>query len=328
MTLRAADEPTALPGYRTDARRAVPATDRRGGGHDDRMTHVAIVTGAGSGIGRALSERLVARGSTVVMADRSPDVEDVAAVVGATGAGSTVAAVLDVRDAAAVAAVVDDAVGRLGRLDVMINNAGIGVGGPAETLSAEHWDRVLDVNVRGVTNGVAAAYPVMVEQGFGHLVNTASLAGLVPSPLLAPYAMSKHAVVGMSLSLRLEAQVHGVRVSALCPGPVDTPILDSPGPDDLPQALPGVSARELLARTTRRPPYPVERLAADALHGMDRNEALIVVPRSARWIWRANRVLPDLVARASGLTVRWALTALAERQGDPQRRTPGGSTKS
>ena len=88
----------------------------------------------------------------------------------------------------------------------MFNNAGVGVAGEVDELSLEHWNRALDVNVRGVIHGVHAAYPLMLAQGFGHIVNTASPAGLMPSPLIAPYGMSKHAVVGLSLSLRIEAQ--------------------------------------------------------------------------------------------------------------------------
>ena len=93
-------------------------------------------------------------------------------------------------------------------------------------------------------HGVHAAYPVMIEQGSGHIVNTASLAGLLPSPGATPYAMTKHGVVGLSLSLRAEAAEHGVRVTAVCPGVVDTPILDKGGPDDLPKPALSGHARE------------------------------------------------------------------------------------
>jgi len=105
---------------------------------------------------------------------------------------------------------------------VMVNNAGIGVGGEASELTLAHWERVIDVNLRGVIHGVHAAYPVMIAQRSGHIVNTASLAGLMPSPWLTPYAMTKHAVVGLTLSLRAKAAAHGVRVTAVCPGVVDT----------------------------------------------------------------------------------------------------------
>src|SRR5439155_13844601 len=88
------------------------------------------------------------------------------------------------------------------------------------------WHKVFDVNLRGVVNGVQAAYPVMLRQGFGHIVNTASVAGLLPTPTIVSYCAAKHAVVGLSTSLRVEAAEAGVRVSVLCPGAIKTPILE------------------------------------------------------------------------------------------------------
>ena len=120
---------------------------------------------------------------------------------------------------------------------MLFNNAGVALGGPTHELTAAHCDRVLDVNLRGVINGVLAAYPRMVGQGHGHIVNTASAAGLVAPPFVMAYAAGS-TVVGLSLALRPEAALHGVRVSVLCPGAVDTPILDrglDPGPAEAPR---------------------------------------------------------------------------------------------
>ncbi|MGH9090930.1 MAG: SDR family NAD(P)-dependent oxidoreductase, partial [Acidimicrobiales bacterium] len=208
--------------------------------------------------------------------------------------GRAGAAAVDVTDAAAVRRLVEGTVARRGRLDLLFNNAGIGGGGPVEDLDVAAWRRVVDVDLLGVVHGVAAAYPIMVRQGSGHIVNTASLAGLMPAPLLTPYAAAKHAVVGLSTSLRVEAAAHGVHVTAVCPGPVETPILDTPGP---------VDARALLTAALGEP-YPAERLAEDVLAGVAEDRALVVAPGSAREAWSAYRrdpegVLGAMAARAA-----------------------------
>jgi NAD(P)-dependent dehydrogenase (short-subunit alcohol dehydrogenase family) len=179
----------------------------------------AIVTGGGSGIGRALGEELVARGATVVLADIDGDAASAAAeALGDAARGCA----LDVRDLAATLALVDEVAGANGGLDFFFANAGISLGGPTHELTPEHWDRMIDVNLRGPVNSVLAAYPTMREQGRGHLVLTASGAGLAPPPFVVPYAMAKHGVVGLGVGLRPEAALAGVRVSVLCPGAVDT----------------------------------------------------------------------------------------------------------
>ena len=161
----------------------------------------AIVTGGGSGIGAALTRALVAAGADVVCSDIDlPAATDVAG--SATGAGSARAARLDVTDAAAVQALVDEVAGEHGSLDLMFNNAGIVFGGETEDLTLDHWNAIIDVNLRGVVHGVAAAYPLMVRQGSGHIVNTASMGGLMAGGLITSYVATKHAVVGLSLALR------------------------------------------------------------------------------------------------------------------------------
>lgn len=256
------------------------------------MPRIAIVTGGASGIGAALCRAVDRRGGHVVVAD----VDLVGAQRVAAGLGSAEAIELDVRDGAGVQQVVDDAVDRHGRLDLMANNAGIGVGGDVEELDLAHWDRVIDVNLRGVVHGVAAAYPVMQAQGSGRILNTSSLSGLLPVPFLAPYAMTKHAVVGLSLSLRPEAARHGVGVTVLCPGGVDTPLLDRGGPEDLPAvaSMQDVDARELLRRLAG-PLYDADGLAEDAMRGLARDDALVVAPWTARAAHRAWRLAPGLL---------------------------------
>ena len=264
------------------------------------MARVAIVTGGGSGIGEALSRALAARGDTVVIADiDGAAAERVASDIGARAS----AAKVDVRDAAGVQAVVDDTVEQHGRLDIMVNNAGIAVGGDALELTLAHWDRIIDINLRGVIHGIHAAYPVMARQRSGHIVNTASMAGLTAPAYLAPYVAVKHAVVGLSLSLREEAKAHNVNVTAVCPFWIDTPILDSTGPEDLPTppSMQGAGVREAAEKMGI---YSPQALAQDILRGIDRKKALVVAPRRGRIIWRMSRVSPVAFSALMGVVTR------------------------
>lgn len=270
------------------------------------MARIAIITGAASGIGRALARALVLRGDTVVVADIDGDgAERVAGGLARQGPGAATSAALDVRDAAAVAALVRSTYDSHGRLDVMVNNAGIAIGGEACELLLAHWDRAIDVNLRGVVHGVQAVYPLMVRQRSGHIVNTASLAGLLPAPGATAYAMTKHAVVGLSLSLRGEAAAYGVRVTAVCPGVVETPILDKGGPDDLPKSPAAGHTREFFQHVQARF-YPADRMAQDIVRGIDRNAALVVAPASARLAWRIWRYTPLVANRMTARHVAWA----------------------
>jgi NAD(P)-dependent dehydrogenase (short-subunit alcohol dehydrogenase family) len=263
------------------------------------MSRVAIVTGGGSGIGEALCRALAARGDTVVVADiDGASAERVAGDIGALAS----AAKVDVRDAEGIQALVDDTVATHGRLDLIFNNAGIAVGGDALELTLAHWDRIIDINLRGVVHGIQAAYPVMAKQRSGHIVNTASMAGLTAPAYMAPYVAVKHAVVGLSMSLREEAKAHGVNVTAVCPFWVDTPILDSTGPDDLPKAgLMQGGAREAAAKMGI---YSPQALAQDILRGIDKNKVLIVAPRTGRFVWRLARLSPTGFSTLMGVLTR------------------------
>lgn len=270
---------------------------------------VAIVTGAASGIGRALSTALARRGATVVLADiDEAGVKAAADELAAVTAAAVSGVALDVADAGAVAELIGRVADDHGHLDLLFNNAGVGVWGDVADLTLAHWNRAIDVNLKGVVHGVVAAYPLMVRQGRGHIVNTASLAGLVPGPLLTPYAMSKHAVVGLSTGLRVEAAAHGVRVSVVCPGVIETPLLDKGNPPDLPATGPLPDGRKMLTRSMGRP-YPAASLADDVLAGVARNRAFIVTPRHARAAWALYRLSPELVVRSLPPLLRRTLRA-------------------
>ena len=120
---------------------------------------------------------------------------------------------------------VAEAVQQSGRIDYLFNNAGIAVGGEVDSYTLDDWNDVFDLNLRGVVHGIQAVYPIMIQQHSGHIVNTASMAGLHATAGAASYTASKHAVVALSKALRVEAERHGVQVSVFCPGATRTPIL-------------------------------------------------------------------------------------------------------
>lgn len=190
---------------------------------------VAVVTGAASGIGLALSRRFAAEDMRVVLADIDEDALD-KAVAGLRESGATAIGIpTDVSDAAAVQRLADCAVAEYGAVHVVCNNAGVAVAGPFAELSLERWRWTLEVNLWGVIHGVRVFLPLLLAQDDGHIVNTASSAGLNGSAFMGPYCTTKFAVVGLSESLWHELAQLGshVAVSVLCPGYVRTRIADS-----------------------------------------------------------------------------------------------------
>jgi NAD(P)-dependent dehydrogenase (short-subunit alcohol dehydrogenase family) len=254
----------------------------------------AIVTGGGSGIGAALVRALAAAGVHVACADIDLDAahRTVASVpTGSTGSAWPVE--VDVTDPASVQAVVDAVVTQRGSLDLLFNNAGITFGGETEDLTLEQWNAIIDVNIRGVVHGVAAAYPLMVRQGHGHIVNTASMGGLMAAGLITSYVTTKHAVVGLSLALRSEAASKGVRVTAVCPSAVETPILDK-------GQLGRFNGRDfyLKGQGVRHPLDP-DVLATQVLEAVRTDQPLLVTPWTARAAWRFGRLAPVAASRAA-----------------------------
>ena len=260
---------------------------------------VALVTGGASGIGAALGRELARRGAKAVLADRdAAEAEAQAARIAAAG-GRAEARMLDVRDAAAVDAAVADVFARHGRLDYLFNNAGIAVGGEAVDLRLEDWREAIEVNLMGVVHGVQAAWPRLAAQGFGHVVNTASMAAFLPTALAAPYGTTKSAVLGLSLALRLEGEPRGLRVSALCPGVIRTAILDGGRHGRLRNFIP---AATLAAMNERLRPMDADLFARRALDDVRRNKDVIVHPRG----WRMLRLLQS--------TCPWLVRALSRRE--------------
>jgi len=247
---------------------------------------IAIVTGAASGLGQGFATEIAGAGGTVLCAD-----------IDAAGAHRTVAAIhaagghaeahaLDVRSSEAVTALVDDCVERHGRIDYMFNNAGIATQGPVEDIPIANWDEIIDINLKGVVYGTVAAYRHMVRQKSGHIVNTASLAGLIPAALLAPYSTVKFAVVGLSDALNLEARAHNVDVTALCPGFIESGIYGAArttgnfGEKDFREQIPYM--------------VPLEQGVKKLLDGVVKKHRVVTLPLYADVLIWLYKLVPDL----------------------------------
>jgi NAD(P)-dependent dehydrogenase (short-subunit alcohol dehydrogenase family) len=243
---------------------------------------VAVVTGAASGIGLAMAEAFVGEGMKVVMADIEQDALEQAASGMPEGA-EVLTVVCDVSDAAQVDALRDAAVERFGSAHVVCNNAGVSAGGPLWLASDDEWDWVLGVNLRGVISGVRAFTPLFIDQGEGHIVNTASMAGLVSAPLMGVYNVSKHGVVTLSETLAAELQMvgaEGVGVSVLCPGWVRTRIHEAGRnrpPSDEPTAIETMDEgmREFIAGVIAAGLDPAD-VAAMVVHAIKTNSFYVL----------------------------------------------------
>jgi NAD(P)-dependent dehydrogenase (short-subunit alcohol dehydrogenase family) len=247
---------------------------------------VVIVTGGASGLGRALCEEMARRGAVVVVTDvDEAGARAVADGIVASG-GRASAAALDVSQADVFRQVVEETAATHGRLDYLFNNAGFALVGQVQELSLEQWRKILDVNLGGVIHGVAAAYPIMVRQGSGHIINTASAAGLLGIPLSTPYATTKSAVVGLSQNLRAEAADLGIKVSALCPAYIQTRIFDA--------AIYATGSPQEALRLVPFKFLPVDEAVRRILRGVERNQGLIVLPFYARLLWWLTRLWPSL----------------------------------
>ena len=227
---------------------------------------VCIVTGGNSGIGYALCEELLKRGSIVYMAGRNPQrVADAAKQLSEYGDRIQTLSV-EVTDKKQVENAIKDTAVENGRLDMLFNNAGIFKPMLFETATLEDWKSLMDTNMWSVIYGVHAALPIMLQQGSGHIINTSSLAGLVPYPMQVIYDATKYAVVGLSESLRYEYAEKGINFSVICPGDIDTPIfskvMDSKG----------------VGAQIPEEAYPVDEAVSYSLDRVSERKGRIIVP--------------------------------------------------
>ena len=258
----------------------------------------AIVTGGASGIGKGLCEELGKCGANVVVADiNEEEARNVAARLKESGARAE-AVKLDVTVEEDVRGLIEKTAADNAKLDYIFNNAGIGIGGEVQDMNLDQWKRIVDVNLWGVVYGTLAAYKVMVEQGSGHIVNTSSSAGLIPSPLLTAYSTTKHAVLGLSTSLRAEGAELGVKVSVVCPGFIDTPIFDSTEYVNTSKE----NTWAIIPRGLKM--MPAAACAQAALRGVERNRGIIPVQAPAYIMWWLNRLNPRIMDAQSQKAVQ------------------------
>jgi len=197
---------------------------------------VVIITGASSGMGEAAAKHLAGLGATVILGARRADkIEKLATDIQAAG-GKALAVKVDVTDLQQVKNLVDSAVQQFGRVDVIVNNAGIMPLSPMDRINVEEWNTMIDVNIKGVLNGIAAVLPYMKEQKLGQIINTSSVAGHKVFYGSAVYSATKYAVRALTEGLRMELKPYNIRTTIVCPGAVKTELLEQISEADIQKA--------------------------------------------------------------------------------------------
>lgn len=247
----------------------------------------ALVTGGASGLGKALTAELLGRGAKVVVSDiNEPALEAVLAEFGGEKAG-VFGTRCDVADREAVHALVDDTATKLGGIDLIANNAGVGVSGQFETIPQEDWNWIMDINLWGVIYGCQATVPHMKSQGRGYIVNVASAAGLLSPPKMSAYNVTKAAVVALSETLYGELKPNHINVSVLCPTFFRTGIAEAGRGGDDPKE------RAWLIRQMERSKVQAPDVAKAAIDGVLAGELYIQPMRDGRLAWRTKRLAPQ-----------------------------------
>jgi NAD(P)-dependent dehydrogenase (short-subunit alcohol dehydrogenase family) len=269
---------------------------------DDLSGRVVVVTGAASGIGRETALALARRGADVAICDvDEAGLEETAERIRQLGR-RVLQSRVDVSSAEQMRGFAEQTYAELGRVDVLVNNAGIAVAGFFVEVPLEEWDTILGINLKGVVNGCYFFVPKMVEAGTGgHVVNIASMAGYIASPGMTAYSTTKFGVIGFSESLRAELVERGIGVTAVCPGVINTPIVSS-------GHVYGASAtpenREKADQLFQRRNYGPDRVALGILKAIQKNRAVAPISPEAWAGYWIKRLFPWLVAALGRLSAR------------------------
>lgn len=253
---------------------------------NDFQDKTAIVTGGGAGMGKAICQELARLGSIVYVADIDENNAKQVAISIEQAEGRSHYKVVDVSKEEDIDSLIDEVVAKYGHLDYIFNNAGIAIGGDLRDVTLDQYRKVLNVNLFGALYGTFYAYQVMAKQGFGHIVNTASVAGLFPRPGNIPYCISKYGVVGLTLSLRYEGADLGVKTTVVCPGRVKTDIFKS-------TKYINVSDEYLSEMSSKA--MGVSQAVQIILNGVARNKEVIIFPFGMRVVWYLYRLFPWVV---------------------------------
>jgi short-subunit dehydrogenase len=248
---------------------------------------IAIVTGGAAGIGRALCEELAEYGAMVIIADiNAENAKKTAGEINKAG-GRATGKQLDVTNIEAIQNLIDEIVSEYGRIDYMINNAGIGLMGEVRDMEFDQYRRLVDVNIMGIFYGCRVAYSIMIKQGFGHIVNLGSIAGLITFPMQSVYSATKFAVQSFTMGLRAEAAELGIKVSVICPMNIKSDMLEGS------MTVVGMKDKNWFAN------LPVKWMDANEaarkmLKGVAKNKGVIIVPGKAKIFWWLFRLFPKL----------------------------------
>lgn len=256
-----------------------------------------LVTGAGSGIGRELALLAARRGANLVVCDvDEPGLAEVESAVRDRGPG-VLARQVDVASREQMRDFAEAVHAEAGPVDLLINNAGVGLGAGFLDTELEDWDWILGVNVLGVVHGCHFFVPRMVERGAGgHVVNLSSMAGFFATPSLSAYSATKFAVLGFSEALREELRPHGIGVTAICPGLINTPITRTARARG---SLADPAARERAVALYARRGYGPDRVARNILRAVERDRTVVPVAAEAWIAYALKRVSPRLAGWAA-----------------------------